>query len=107
MAFFERFKVNNSEGQTINPAQDESVALLRRMLQALKPLSNVVGGGNNRLVVDVQNIINAVSTVSNVTNVTNLVPGSGAIGPVPGGGFELMKTLSRQAYNSGVRANIS
>lgn len=110
MAYFEKFKVNNVDNKTINPAEDESILLLRRMLQTLKPLSTVSGSGANRLVVDVQNIINTIGTLTTVTNLTNManfVPGTGLIGPVTGGGFELMKTLSRQAYNSGIRSKIN
>jgi hypothetical protein len=107
MAFFERFKLNDSEGQTINPAKEESLQLLRRIFQALKPLGQITGGGSNRLSVDINNVVNFGATVAGVTNLTNLTPGNGAIGPVTGGGFELMKTLSRQSYNSGIRSRIT
>lgn len=120
MAYFEQFKIKKSDDSVVNPAEDESITLLRRIFQALKPLSIVTGSGSNRLSLDVNNItggtlgtvstvttVTTVTTVATVTNVTNLVPGTGTIGPVTGGGFELMKALSRQSYNTGVRANLS
>jgi hypothetical protein len=106
MAYFERFKVNKADGTTVNPAEEEGIVLLRRIFQALKPLGQIRGAGNNRLLIDVQDVT-TVSTVSTVSNITNFVPGAGAIGPVTGGGFELMKTLSRQSYNSGVRSKVT
>lgn len=114
MAYFERFKLKRVDDTTINPAEDESITLLRRIFQALKPLGQITGAGSNRLSVDINNIVGGsvgtvttVTTVTTTTNLTNLVPGAGTIGPVTGGGFELMKALSRQAYNSGIRSNIT
>lgn len=109
MAYFERFKLKRVDDTTINPAEDESITLLRRIFQALKPLGQITGGGSNRLSVDVATAttVTTVTTVTTTTNLTNLVPGAGTIGPVTGGGFELMKALSRQAYNSGIRSNIT
>lgn len=108
MAYFDRFKVKRADDTTINPAEDESITLLRRIFQALKPLGQITGAGSNRLSIDVNNIVGGtVTTVTTATNLTNLTPGAGAIGPVTGGGFDLMKTLSRQAYNSGIRSNIT
>lgn len=117
MAYFDRFKLKRDDDKTINPAEDESITLLRRIFQALKPLGQITGSGSNRLSIDVNNIVGGtvgtvstvttVTTVTTATNLTNLAPGAGTIGPVTGGGFELMKALSRQAYNSGIRANIT
>ena len=109
MAYFDRFKIKRADDTTINPAEDESITLLRRIFQALKPLGQITGAGSNRLSVDVNNIVGGSVAIGSgtVTNVTNVAPGAGTIGPVNGGGFDLMKTLSRQAYNSGIRANIT
>lgn len=121
MAYFDRLKIKRDDDKTINPAEDESITLLRRIFQALKPLGQITGGGSNRLSVDVNSgtvtvgnitggtlpTVTTVTTVTTTTNLTNLAPGAGTIGPVTGGGFELMKAMSRQAYNSGIRANIT
>lgn len=109
MAYFDRFKIKRADDTTINPAEEESITLLRRIFQALKPLGVVTGAGSNRLNVDVSTVttVTTVTTVSTASNLTNFVPGAGAIGPVLGGGFDMMKTLSRQAYNSGIRSNIT
>lgn len=92
----------------------ESITLLRRIAQLLKPLQQITGGGSNRLSVDVNNIvggtigtINSVSGVATVTTVTTVgtVTNAANVGGVSA--FDMMKALSRQAYNSGIRTKIS
>lgn len=116
MAFFETTKIKDSDGNLINPVQDESLTLLRRIIQLLKPLGFVTGSGSNRLNLDVNNVtaipslsantlgtVTTVTTVTTTTNVTNLA--TSTVGPTPT--FEFLKALSRTAYNSGIRSNIT
>lgn len=122
MAYFEASKLKDSSGNSINPAQEESLTLLRSIFRLLKPLGIITGSQSNRLSVDintgtiatVSNIsagtvtancnINAtqtlatVTTVSTVTNVAN----TGGVNT-----FDLMKAMSRTAYNSGIRSNLT
>lgn len=97
MAFFETFRQKNVEGEIVNPATEESLALLRRIFMLLKPLGQVSGGGSNRLSVDV-NTVGALSTVNNLNN-------AAGVGGVAA--FDLMKAMSRTGYNSGVRSNLT
>lgn len=87
-----------------NLATEGGITLLRRIFQLLKPLGVVTGGGSNRLSVDVNSVTGAVATVTTVTTV-GTVNNQGNMGGVSA--FELMKAMSRTAYNSGVRANIT
>lgn len=111
MAFFETTKIKDGDGNLINPAQDESLTLLRAIFRLLKPLGFITGSGSNRLNIDVNNIttlptlaaVTTVTTVTTTTNITNLA--TSTIGPTPT--FELLKAMSRTAYNSGIRANIT
>lgn len=111
MAYFEASRLKDSDGNIINPAQEESLTLLRSIFRLLKPLGMITGGQSNRLSVDINtgtitancNInggqtLATVTTVGGVTNVSNL----GGISS-----FDLMKAMSRAAYNSGIRANIN
>jgi len=86
-------------------ATENGVILLRRILLLLKPLGIITGGGSNRLSVDINNI--AGGTVTTVTTVTTVgaVNNQVAMGGVAA--FDLMKSMSRMAYNSGVRAKLS
>lgn len=122
MAYFETTKIKDSDGNLINPVQDESLTLLRRIIQLLKPLGFITGGGSNRLNLDVNNIvggtittvsniaagtvtancnINANQTLGTVSTITN-IPTIGGVNT-----FDLMKAMSRTAYNSGIRSNIN
>jgi hypothetical protein len=51
------------------------------------------------------NIAVSSGTVTTATNITNIAPGAGTIGGVTG--FDLMKAMSRTAYNSGIRSNLT
>lgn len=110
-------------------ATDKGLTLLRRIFQALKPLSMVTGGGSNRLSVDVNsgtviatqataanlNVTAAQATAGNLNCTAVIASGTvTTVGTVSNqtsmGGvsaFEMMKALSRQAYNGGVRARIT
>lgn len=108
MSYFETTKIKNSEGAVINPAQDESLTMLKRIFQALKPLGQTTGAGSNRLSIDVNNLVGgtignvtSVNTVNAVTVVNNLA-GVGGVAA-----FDLMKAQSRTAFNTGNRSNIS
>ena len=124
MAFFERTKLRDVDGNTINPATEESLSLLKRILTLLKPLGNITGGGSNRLNIDVNNITNGITiagaqTLANVTTVgtvTNLgtlttvttvgtVTNQAQIGGIVA--FEQLRSINRVGYANGIRANIS
>ncbi len=137
MAYFERIGLKDTTNTQINPAQEESLTLLRRIFQLLRPLGFVTGSGSNRLNVDVNNVttlpslstntLGAVTTVTNITNLPTLanvttVAGVTAVTGVtnvtnvsnlatstigPSPTFEFLKAMSRSAYNSGIRANIN
>ena len=122
MAYFEASKLKDSSGNSINPAQEESLTLLRSIFRLLKPLGFITGGSSNRLNLDVNNIvggtittvsniaagtvtancnINANQTLGTVSTITN-IPTIGGVNT-----FDLMKAMSRTAYNSGIRSNIN
>lgn len=111
MAFFNTIKLETADNEPINPATEEGLTLLRRIFYLLKPLGQVTGAGSNRLSVDINNVvggtIGTVSTVTTVTTTTTVgtVTNMANIGGVAG--FEHMKAMSRMAYNTGVRANIT
>jgi hypothetical protein len=63
MAYIETTKLKDADGNVVTPAKDESLTMLRRIFQLLKPLG-VVSGGTNRLSVDVNNVTGgSLSTV--------------------------------------------
>jgi hypothetical protein len=94
------------------PTSDSTLVWLKRIFQALKPLSIRTGAGSNRLSVDVNSVsgnIAQVTLVPTVTTVTNPV-GVGNMASVGGAtypAFALHKALNRQGYNGGIRSRLS
>lgn len=87
---------------------------LKRIFQALKPLGQITGSGSNRLSVDVNNVVGGnlgtvttVTTCSTVTTVTTVGTVSNQTNMGGVAAFELMKAMSRQAYNGGVRSHLT
>lgn len=126
MAYFERTGIKDTTGQQINPAQEEGITLLRAIFKLLKPLGFITGSGSNRLNLDVNavttlpslsaNTLGAVTSLGTVTTVTTVstVTTCNTVASVTNlaniGGvntFDLMKAMSRTAYNSGIRSNIN
>ena len=116
MAFFETTKLKDTDGQQINPATEDSLTLLRRILLLLKPLQQITGGGSNRLSVDVNNVVGGtigtvttvtgvttVSTVTGVTTVSTLTNQSQIAGV---NAFEQLRAINRVGYATGIRANL-
>jgi hypothetical protein len=91
------------EDRTVMPATESA---FRSLIRALKPLSVVTGGGINRLIVDVQNILGTVSTITTVTTVTTVgtVSNQTNLGNVSG--YSMQQALARTAFADGIRRNL-
>jgi len=110
MSFFEKAKITNASGIPINPATEDSLIMLKRILTLLKPLGQITGGGSNRLSVDVNNVVAFAATVPTVTTVTTVSTVSTVSNQTNIAGisaFEMLKALSRDAYNNGIRSRLS
>lgn len=107
MSYFEKTKLTDSLGDLINPAEEESLTLLRRIFQLLKPLGTIQGLGSNRLSVSIGEAasatLGAVATVTTVASVT-AVQNQANMGGITA--YDLIKAMSRTAYNGGVRSKI-
>ena len=107
-------QIDNTSSDPV-PVEAQSLTILQRIAALLKPLQQVTGAGSNRLSVDVNNItggtISTVSTVTTVTTVTTCstvsnVAASTLTNIANVWGFDTAKAISRQAYNSGIRARL-
>ena len=108
MSYFEKEKLTDSVGNVINPATEDSITMLKRIFTLLKPLGQITGSGSNRLSIDINNAANAtLGTVTGVTTVTTVgtVTNQSQMGGIAA--FEMMKELSRSAYNTGIRSRLS
>lgn len=99
----EAVKVLDPDGNSVVPAREDSLTLLRRIMHLLKPLSQITGGGSSRLSVDINNVTGSVATVTTVTAVTT-VNNLAAIGSISA--FDMVRSNNRAAYATGIRANI-
>lgn len=120
MAFFETAKLKDQDGNVVNPADNDSITLLRRILLLLKPLGQITGAGSNRLSIDVNTLptlgtvttvsgVTTVSTVSTVTTVSTVSSVTSVGNQTQMGGiaaFDLMKAMSRDAYANGIRSKL-
>lgn len=80
------------------PVSSQPLDVLRRIASLLKPLQQITGSGSNRLSIDINSgtvtTVTTVTTLSSITNLANVWT------------FDQAKAISRQAYNSGIRARI-
>jgi hypothetical protein len=84
----------NASGTTINPATDETVLLLRRMVQLLTPIATQDAQQRQRVVIDA-GTLTLVSTVSNIS-------GLGGVDPR----FQFIDQ-ARNAFANGIRQNLN
>lgn len=112
MSYFERVRLRDTNGDSINPATEDGIRILKRILNLLRPLG-LVGSTTNRLQVEpvqatagnlnatvsiaANQTVTTVTTVSTLTNVAQF-------GTIPA--FDLMKATSRAAYARSVRSNL-
>lgn len=90
--------INNEIGARINPAQDDSIILLRRMVKLMESQAVVDNQMRQRVVVDSGGItVSGSVTVATITSLNQLA------------GVDSRWQIidwSRQAYNSGIRGNL-
>lgn len=75
MSYFEKTKITNSTGTAVNPAEDETIVLLRRLVKLLE--SNAVVDIQNKQKITLDTITNGVSLGTNVALL------GGGNGPTP------------------------
>lgn len=122
MSYFEKTKITNSTGAVINPAQDESILLLRKIVKLLEASSTIDLKQRQKVVVEAIGTNNATPTEINATipvtatpvastaNIGQVVVGFGgqatAAANVVDSRYFLVDT-SRNAYANVIRKNLS
>jgi hypothetical protein len=87
----------NASGNTINPATEEAIILLRRMVKLMEPLA--VQDSQQRQRVTVENSTIAIG--SGLINSVNNIAGIGGVDPR----FQFIDA-ARMAYATGIRNNL-
>lgn len=114
MAYFEVTKVADENKNVINPATDEAIALLRRLVKFFETQSATDTAQRQRITVDSITAgvaLPTVTTVTAVTAITNALPAGtntiGNIGTVNGWNQQMFADPARTAYNTGIRSQLT
>ena len=112
MAYFEKNKLTDEDGNTINPATEESIILLRRMVKLLESQNATDIGNRQRVTIDAGTLptvttVGTVTTVAAVTAITNALPtGTNQIGFVNQDQRQFID-VARTNYNTGIRSKLT
>jgi hypothetical protein len=107
--------INDSKDNRINPAQDDSVILLRRIVKLMESQAVVDSGNRQRITLDSIGTNTAVTTtvpVSGTVTATvagaTLAAGSATIGSVliAGQNQQMFQDVARNTYANGIRQNL-
>jgi hypothetical protein len=120
MAYFEQTNITNDRGVAVNPATDESIILLRRMVKILESQSATDIGSRQRVTIDAITgsltlatitSVGTVGTVSAVTGITNALPaGANAIGAITamaGADQRQFIDVARNTYSNAIRNKLT
>lgn len=106
MAYFESTNIKDSSGNIVNPASEDSIVLLRRIVKLLESQAAVDPQQRQRITLDAitgsltLSTITTVSTVSTVSSVTN-------IAALNGWNQQMFVDPARTAYNTGIRTQLT
>jgi len=98
MSYFEETKVTNSSGTAINPTEEESIVLLRRIVKLLESSAVVDSANRQKVVVESLPTLTTVTTVATLTNMATI----GSVDP-----RYLFIDTARNAYANCIRSKLS
>lgn len=98
--------VKDTTNTQVNPATDDSIVYLRRIVKLMESQAVVDSANRQRVTID---SITGSLTLTTLTGITNALPaGTNLMGGVTidGQGRQQFTEIARQAYNSGIRSNL-
>ena len=110
MAYFEQTNITNDNGTIVNPATEEQIVLLRRIVKLLESQATVDIANRQRIAIDAITAGVSLPTVAAVTAITNALPaGANTIGNVTVGSMDHKQFIdvARTAYNTGIRSKLT
>jgi hypothetical protein len=116
MAYLETTKLKNIAGDQINPASEEELVLLRRIIKLIESQSAADSANRQRITLDsitaglTLSTVSTVTTVTAVTGITNALPaGTNNIGSINIAGLDQRQFIdaARTAYNTGIRSKLT
>jgi hypothetical protein len=111
MAYLEKTKLSDDKGEVVNPASDESNALLRRIVKLLESQAATDSAQRQRVTIDAGTLptvttvgtVAAVTTVAGVTTVASVTN----LAALNGWNQQMFADPARHAYNSGIRSALT
>jgi len=114
MAYFEKVKLTDEDGNTINPSTEESIILLRRMVKLLESQNATDIGNRQRISLDSIPVGVTLPTVTTVGTVSSITAGtittvSSVTNQVAMAGADQRQFIdvSRTNYNTGIRSKLT
>jgi hypothetical protein len=114
MAYFEQINLANEDGTIVNPATEESIMLLRRMVKLLESQAATDTAQRQRITVDAITAgttlptVTAVTTVGTVSAITaGTITSVGNLASLNGWNQQMFSDPARTAYNTGIRAQLT
>jgi hypothetical protein len=106
MAYLEQTQLTDIKDVVIDPAENETIIWLRRVVKLLEPSSTVDTANRQRVVVDTI-AGGTITTVTAVTAITNALPaGTNSLGYI-GMISDTRTDLTRNTYANGIRRNLT
>ena len=101
MAYFEQTNITNDKGTIVNPATEEQIVLLRRIVKLLESQATVDIANRQRIAID--------AVTSGVTIGATLGAGANTVGNVTVGLMDHRQFIdvARTAYNTGIRSKLT
>lgn len=98
--------VKDSLENRINPAQDDSVILLRRIVKLMESQATVDSGNRQRITIDSLGTGTAVTTTIPVSGTVTATVSSAAISTMAGQNQQMFQDVARNTYANGIRNNL-
>ena len=111
MAYFEKTNLADSKGGTVNPAAEEHLILLRRMVKLMESNATVDISNRQRVTVDTITAGSTVALAAGAASIGTVLLGAGTnvIGSVNIGAADHRQFIdvARTSYNTGIRSKLT
>jgi hypothetical protein len=111
MSYLEQVNITDEDGKIVNPATDESIILLRRMVKLLESQNATDIANRQRVTIDAiagSLVLGTVSTITNVGTLASITAGTITnLQQLAGADQRQFIDVSRTNYNTGIRSKLT
>lgn len=98
--------IKDTTGVIVNPATDDAVVYLRRMVKLMESQATVDAGNRQRITIDSLGTGTAVTTTLPVSGTVTATVSSAAITTLAGQNQQMFQDVARNTYANGIRQNL-